>query len=157
MSLSRLANEDVSRSVSRSNPAAAAAAGQPSKDDRFDLLTKYIPTETLTLYVAAMAAEPAISASFNGKIEALELYIAGAVLTPLVLLLAAYGKLRASGLATSFRPHPWPYAAALVAFLIWALSIPGLLENDHQRIVAGFGALFVSTFLALLETALGPK
>jgi len=156
MSLSRLASQQVARTIAGGPPVAAAVA-RPDADDRFDLLTKYIPTETLTLYVAAIAALPAITVASGGTVEAIHVYAAGAVLTPIILLLASFGKLRASGSPAAFRPHPWPYAAALIAFLVWALSVPGLLRGDDQQILAAFGAVLVSTSLALLEPIFAPK
>jgi len=155
MSLSRLASQQVARNVAGSIHASSATAA-PDKDDRFDLLTKYIPTETLTLYVAAMAALPAITDTFP-NIKALQLYIAGAVLTPVILLLAGYGKQRAAGSTAAFRPHPWPLFASLVAYLVWALSVPGLLDGKNAQILAGFGAVLVSTLLSMLEPAFGPR
>lgn len=155
MSLSRLASQQVAGTVA-GGPGVAAAVAQPDADDRFDLLTKYIPTETLTLYVAAMAAEPAISAASGNRIAPVHLYATGAVLTPLILLLATYGKQRASGTTEPFRPHPWPYVAALIAFLVWGLSVPGLLEDTNGQILAGFGAVLISTLLALTEPVFAP-
>ncbi len=155
MSLSRLASQQVARDVAGTIHASSAAAS-PDKDDRFDLLTKYIPTETLTLYVAAMAALSAITATFP-DIGALHLYIGGAVLTPVILLLAGYGKQRAAGSTATFRPHPWPLFASLVAYLVWALSVPGFLDEDNEKILAGFGAVLVSTLLSLLEPVFGPR
>lgn len=149
MSLSRLASQQVARTVGPFAAAADAAVAQPDKDDRFDLLTKYIPTETLMLYVAAMAILPAIESSLG--IGAAALYIGGAVLTPLMFLLAALGKLRMSRSTERFRPQPWPPIAATIAFLAWALSVPGFLTNQNDQILAGFAALVVSTLLGLLD------
>ncbi|HVI34033.1 hypothetical protein [Phenylobacterium sp.] len=57
MSLVRLAQESAARAGRRASPAAAAAAPAPAPStDPFDQLVRYLPTETITLFVAAMAA-----------------------------------------------------------------------------------------------------
>lgn len=155
MSLSRLASQEVARSVDRGH--AFAATAQPDKDDRFDLLTKYIPTETLTLFVAVMAVAPQIRDASGGEVQPVHLYLTGAVLTPLVLWLAGYGKHKATGSPEPFRPHPWPFVAALIAYCVWALSVDRVLTDEDARALAGFGALSISTLLALLEPVFGPQ
>jgi hypothetical protein len=128
----------------------------PVDDDRFDMLTKYIPTETVTLYIAAMAIKDQL-ASLRLGITPISIYVAGAVLTPLILFLIAYGKARASGGIFSAISLAWPASAAVIAYLVWALAIPGLIDNPAIMVVAGFGAVLVSTFLALFEPVFGPR
>ncbi|MET0245600.1 MAG: hypothetical protein ABW182_02535 [Sphingomonas sp.] len=154
MSLSYLAEQQVARSVG-GGVRAQNAAGQQG-EDRFDLLTKYIPTESITLFVAAMSAFPAISESFP-SVDRYDLYWAGAVLTPAILLLAGYGKLRATGMNARFRPRIWPLIASVIAYLVWALSVPGMLDKDSDRILAGVGAMLVSTVLSLFDRATPPQ
>lgn len=156
MSISRLASQQVARSLGPIG--AASAVAQPDADDPFDLLTKYIPTETLTLYVAAMSARTSIAEAFP-RIGAMQLFCAGTVATPLLLLLASYGKQRASTVAAPFRPHWWPYVASAVAFLAWAPSVPGLIPESDKglQVLAAFAALSISTLLALFEKAFAPR
>ena len=45
--------------------------------------------------------------------------------------------------------------AALIAFLVWALAVPGLLSNPVWQIAAPLAALLVSTFLSLFEPIFG--
>jgi hypothetical protein len=156
MSLSSLAQMAMPR---RPAPATGdlerpRAPGGAARADGFDALAKYIPTETVTLFVAAMAVEEPLK---DLKVGPWHLYAAGAVLTPVVLLLIVYGRHRQSGATEAFRPHPWPIAAALVAYLVWALSVPGLLAEPGQKLLAAFGAVFVSTLLSLLEPVFGPR
>lgn len=152
MSLSRFASQQVQRNAG--GGVAATAVAQPDIDDRFDLLTKYIPAETITLFVAAMSALKPIAATFPG-VDVRTLYIGGAVMTPLVLLIAIIGKQRAAGVRG--RPNLWPLVASLIAFLVWALCVPEVLHDDNQKIVASFGALLVSTLLAMADTLFAPK
>lgn len=157
MSLSSLARVALpSRpAAATGDPERARAPAAPARADGFDALAKYIPTETVTLFVAAMAV--------RGPLENLigatpwHLYLAGAALTPTILLLIAFGRYRQSGVTTAFRPHPWPIVAALVAYLVWALSVPEFLANPDGRLLAAFGAVFVSTLLSLLEPVFGPR
>lgn len=159
MSLATLAKRGVA--PIRLDPGFAAdgadgGGSQQTDDDRFDMLTKYIPTETVTLYIAAMAIKDQLAGLHLG-ITPISIYAAGAILTPLILFLIAYGKARAGGGAFSAVTLVWPASAAVIAYLVWALAIPGLIDNPAIMVVAGFGAVLVSTFLALFEPVFGPK
>ena len=152
MSLSRLASQQVQRDGGGVGVQAAPVA-QPDGDDRFDLLTKYIPTETITLFVAAMAAQKPLAASIPG-VNPTTLYVAGAVLTPVALLVATLGKQRLAGVKGTL--HPWPFIASLIAYLIWALSVPGMVSGDDGRLAAAFGALLVATVLSWGDALFAP-
>lgn len=157
MSLSRLASQHVQRvTAATTTKSGLTAVADPDRDDRFDLLVKYIPTETLTLFVAAMAARDAIAEAWP-RIDAWSLYGIGAALTPAVYALAAYGKQRAALDDGPFRPASWPMVASLIAFLAWGLSVPGLVEDDGGKILAAFCALCVSTLLSLIEPVFAPR
>ena len=154
MSLSSLAARDVARAA---GPSAlkAADARSPAADDRFEVLTRYIPTETITLFVAAMSVQTMMVELWS-PLGPWVLYWTFAALTPVIQLLLTYLKQReaeadAAQPKAAFRPHPWPVAAALIAFLVWALSvIVQPLENaDAFRAVAAVGALFISTVLSV--------
>lgn len=138
----------------------------PAQTSNFEALTKYIPTETVTLFIAAMSAAQAINGLQGGTAAELRhqamllwtIYGGFAVLTPLIVLIVAYSgyvtarKALAAGTAAApFRMPLFRMAAALVAFVVWALAVPGLLENPAGQIAASLGALIVSTFLSLLE------
>ena len=47
----------------------------------------------------------------------------------------------------------WKLVASTIAFSVWALAVPNTpyLNSQSGKIVAAFGALFVSTLLTLLE------
>lgn len=123
--------------------------------DSFDALTRYIPTETVTLFVAACAAFRLDAATgFTGL--KLWLWVAGVLLSPLVLVLVAFGRHRQSGTTARFTVHPWAPVAAAIAFAIWSLSVPSILPGA-LGLPAAFGAVFVSTFLSLLEPVFGPR
>jgi hypothetical protein len=128
-------------------------------NNALDILTKYIPTETVTLYVAAVSATPALQALFGS--ERVEVgpvvYWLFALLTPVLMVLVLMSKRAASGLPA--QPPRWPrwhLVAATVAFLVWALAVPNnpYINSDAASIVAGFGAIFISTVLSLLDPIL---
>jgi hypothetical protein len=124
-----------------------------------DGLVKYIPTESVTLYVAATAAMSSFMATFPW-LTAERLYVAFVVLTPILFLLIYMGKRRSQGL--SVLPQglgEWPWwklIASTIAFAVWALAIPPLVNSDAGKVVAGFGALLISTFLSLVGGVVDP-
>lgn len=134
-----------------------------------DALTRFIPTEAVTLYIAAVAAMPALEDTFNVTKEGV--YWFCAALTPILLFLIIFGKRRSlkwSGdpkykelpVFPGWRKWPWfKFFAATVAFLVWALAVEGspYFEGVYAKMVAAFGALVVSTFLTLLEPLLSRK
>lgn len=132
-------------------PAPLAASSR----DNFEELTKYIPVETITLFVAAMATWSSLAAAFPG-ITKWHIYGLGAILTPVILWLSAFNAFRRSGSTEQFPLPWWRMTAATVAFLVWSLSVPPMLD-DWQRPVAGLGALLISTFLTLFDPIFDSK
>jgi hypothetical protein len=161
MSISRLMSEQVSRVAPGKAPGAPPAAAEPAaapprSDDALTSLTKYIPTEVLTLYLPAVAIVSALDEPLvtPGKKAAYWAFALG--LTPLISLLVylrrrALGRLR---VWPSWRDFPlWSLIAATLAFLAWALALPGnpYLEKPAMKVASGFAALLASTILSLLE------
>ncbi len=141
-------------------PATARAATEMAVQDNdvsntLSTLVKYIPTEVVTLYVAAASATQAVRSaipSFDGRIT----YWAFAVLTPVILILVYAGKRASSGLPVLPPVAQWPWwrmVAATIAFLVWGLAVPGnpYVVGDAGAVAAGFGAIVISTLLSLLE------
>lgn len=121
-----------------------------------DMLTEYIPAETVTLYVAGVSASQALSEATGGAITIQTLYYFFLIATPAILIFIAYGLHRKSGQGEKFKLPIWGMFAGFMAFGVWALAVPGLLDgNASQGVLAGFGALLVSTFLGLIERTLG--
>ena len=134
------------RTASRGTTAAATV---------LDALARYVPTEIVTLYLTAISAMPALTATFT-QVTDVRVYWFFAILTPILLLLVIAGKRRREGLS----PFPgwgdlpwWKLVASTIAFSVWALAVPNTpyLNSQSGKIVAAFGALFVSTLLTLLE------
>lgn len=139
----------------------------PNENENFEALTKYIPTETITLFVAAIGAWKAIEElgtalpAWAGPMN-LIIYAVFAALTPLMVWLVAYSTYararKGQPEGTAVAPFAMPVfrmIAALVAFLIWALAVPGVLASPVWQIVAPLAALVVSTFLSLFEPIFG--
>ncbi len=158
MSLATLARVQAEHSIRAAGIVSVAADDTP-QNSQFEALTKYLPTETITLFIAAMAAKPALADVLpTAQPWALNacIYAAGAILTPLILYLLALGRFRAGGGVGAMSIAWWPPTAATIAFLVWALSVPEMLPNDGARLLAGFGALVVSTFLGLFDPLFRP-
>ena len=115
-------------------------------------LVGYIPTEIITLYVAALSAEAALRATL-GFIDAAAILWFFVALTPVLLLLIFISKVAATG-ATLPGPALWPWwkmFAATVAFFVWAIAVPGNpYLADTGAAVAGVGAMLVSTLLTVV-------
>jgi hypothetical protein len=124
-----------------------------------DGLVKYIPTESITLYVAATSAMPSLAATFPW-LTPYKLYLGFVVLTPIFVLLILIGKRRSQDLR--FLPKgltKWPWwilFASTIAFGVWALAVPPLVSTDAGKVVAAFGALLVSTLLGAVGNAVAP-
>src|SRR5260221_6116401 len=136
-------------------PLAVMPTTEPSKaSSALDALVRYIPTEAVTLYVAAAAALPSMKSALG--ITEKELYWSFAMLTPVLFLLIYAGKRKGAKLPAfpAVKELPWwKVIACVIAFLVWALAIPSTpyLTTEGGKVVAGFGALLVSTFLTLIE------
>ena len=143
-------------------PAAAVevAIHESRANDSLSQLTNYLPVETLTLYVAAVSAGPALQSVFT-FLNATFLYWGFAVLTPIFVLLALAVKRREAKMSP-FPPLPqfpyWKMFASAVAFLAWGLAIPNnpYISGETAGTVAAFLALFISTILNRLERVFQP-
>lgn len=146
---------------------ARAAAGGASplggtaaqQEDRLAALTKFIPTETITMFVAVIAGMDAI-AKLKGSpvVSPWVIYAAFALLTPLIVYALARkawtAELDAQGVQPApprFQPPAFRMLAASAAYLVWALAIPGMVGDPVGQILAGIGAVVVPTLLSIFE------
>lgn len=167
MSISRVGGQwarEQANAAAPAGPQGVAPGGVPTgdKDERFEVLSKYIPTETITMFVAVMSGFEAIK-KLNPAVLSSKwpwvAYAAFGLLTPLLVAAVAYVTYRGEIKKANPPPNPipafvWPkfrMVAALLAFVIWALAVPGLTDNPAVQIVAGVGAVVVSTLLSLAE------
>ena len=162
MSINSLTEAEVRRVPRRRNTPVgeeAVPAGEdnqtpPPPNNALSMLIKYIPTESVTLYVAAVSAAPALKA-VEPRIE-MKLYYFFGLLTPILFALILIGKRKAAGgnQPGTFKNWPWwKTIAATIAFFVWALAVPGSpdIPYDTSGAIAGVFALFISTFLSILE------
>jgi hypothetical protein len=163
MSISRLMSEQVSRAAAMEGgqklegegPRAPNAEPRAS-DDALTSLTKYIPTEVLTLYLPAVAIVSALDEPLVMIGKRATYWAFAAALTPLISLLV-YLRRRAIANLSIWPPWSqfplWNLIAASVAFLAWALALPGnpYVDKPAMHVASGFAALLASTILSLLE------
>ena len=155
MSMNTLAVEAVAKAGGFPKP--------PSSDSALAGLSKYIPTESVTLYVAAVSAQSAL-AGLIPWLTATVTYWIFVVLTPIICFLlwarqVANAKKENKDFKVSLlSPKSWPWwkmIASTIAFLVWALAVPGnpIMPPGSEAggVVAAFAAIFVSTILSLFE------
>src|SRR5437867_1310455 len=120
-----------------------------------DILPARENSEAITLYIAACSVMAALKDKVPSGIP-YWVYWAFVFLTPLLFLIIFAGRRRSDGLPAfpPFRAWPWfTICASTIAFGVWSLAIPGTpyLKGEVGGVLAAFLALFVSTFLTLLE------
>jgi hypothetical protein len=148
------------------NPATESTASAALKN-----IATYIPTEVITLYLAALAAVrsgivPSGTASTSAVAKTGAAYpvsqsqvvtvIVFAILTPVFVWIVYAGKVKTAGKSIPVSPRKWPFwemVAATIAFGAWAFSLP---DSPFTRFSwyslawASFAVLVVSTLLGLL-------
>lgn len=156
---SREFSEEVKRNVTDKKDESVVRAEKANHiNQKRPIIFKYIPTESVTLYIAASSITTALI-TLVPWLSPERIYWFFAALTPLLVLLIYLGKHRdVSGKSISFLSvSKWPLwrmFAATVAFLAWALAVPNnpyIGDNITLGSVAGFIALFTSTILGVLE------
>ena len=134
----------------------AGAADENAVNNALSMLVKYIPTESITLYVAALSAAPALKSVSGQRITESTIYWFFSLFTPVLFAIILLGKRRAARVTPLASLKNWPWwknLAATIAFLVWALAVPGnpYARGDTSGAVAGFFAIFISTILSILE------
>lgn len=135
-------------------------ADQAPSASMIEALVEYIPTETVTLYLAALAAQNGLATIFEW-LTPVALYFGFAIATPVLFFLILFGDRRQLGQPVLPKLSEWPLwrpIAATIAFLIWALAIPGhpWTVNPAAQTVAALGALVVSALLRLVGRVVEP-
>jgi hypothetical protein len=129
---------------------------ESSGGNTLSALVKYIPTESVTLYVAALSAAPALKMIWERLTETVIYWFFG-ILTAVLVMLIYFGKRRVAGLrAIPLKLVEWPWwktVAATIAFFVWALAVPNnpYVKSTLASALVGFFAIFVSTILSVLE------
>jgi hypothetical protein len=116
-------------------------------------IARFIPTETVTIYLGAISASVALQTTVNWLTPQLVYWVTGIGLTPLIFFLIwAIERTKTKKLSFSEFPY-WKLSAAILAFLIWALAVPGnpYVTSDVAKMAVAFAALVISIFLDLID------
>lgn len=170
MSINSTANAAVARlpdyaPLNRQPQTAAERAEAASRDQTSEntvstalrTLTTYVPTETLTLYVALVAAlQPAANATnqtTTGNWIAFWLFL---FFTPLAVWVTFATKLASDKKNLPLRLRYWPkweMIASTLAYVAWAIGLPDSPFAEftwYSSSVAGFAVLVTSTILGMV-------
>lgn len=127
-------------------PPPTTGGGGTNISDALQVITTYVPTEVLTLYVALLAATH----------PSWTLFWVFVVATPLVVWTVFAGKLRNAGQSLPVAPASWPMwemVAATIAYVVWAFTLPNSPFTGYAWYSSGVAAVAVlvaSTVLGLL-------
>lgn len=164
----RLARGDVRQGMVQRAPAVEGQSSTSVDPDTavtaaLKLITSYIPTEILTLYVAGIAIvlTPANAGTTPDYRPAWAMFFSFLALTPMVNWLLYAMKLRAAGQALPVRVSQWPLwemTVASIAFVFWAAALPTtpFASLGVSQALAGFLVLVVTTLLGLLSSLVRP-
>ena len=162
MSLLSLASNELNRVAPfRSmEPGAPIDGDDDQSNNALKALIKYIPTETITLYVASISAAPALHSAVP-VMDTTKIYWFFVILTPAILFLVYAGKRKAKTLPAFPQLREWPWwklIAATIAFSVWALAVPNnpFIHGDGGAVLAGLAAVFISTILSLFDRIFEP-
>ena len=139
----------------RTAPDDAAAPATPA-NTALQTLTTYLPTEILTLYVAAVAAIGPWTV--NGQpVGRWAPFFAFLVVTPILVWVAFATKLRSVGKPLPASPQRWPMwemIAATLAYVAWTFALPNTpfiqFTNRYSSGMASFLVLIVSSGLGIV-------
>lgn len=158
MSITSLVNEEMARQRRTGVEIQEGVDGvppvKPKTSAAFEALARYIPTEVVTLYIAAASAMAAIKTTFP-TVNETNTYWFFVFLTPVVFLIVFAGQRKANNQSAIPWPHKWPWwklFAATTAFAVWALAVPTnpYLSGPEGGAIAAFFATFISIVLSLL-------
>lgn len=138
---------------------AGAAGGNPEAESPVNaamrMLTTYIPTETLTLYVAILAAlqpfQTATEVSSRWTV-----FYSFLIATPIIIWLVYMVKVRIAGKSIPGSPLKWPLwemVAGTIAYVAWAFALPATPFSKltwYSAGIAGIVVLVASTILGLV-------
>ena len=139
-------------------PAPPGPGGGSSVSSALQVITTYIPTEVLTLYVAVVSALQAPGEETARVIGGWTPFWSFLALTPVVVWLVYAAKVKAAaGDSRTLPLHPsmwplWEMTAATMAYTAWAIALPNspFLTLGLPPGIAAVIVLVTSTLLGLL-------
>ncbi|MDX9992517.1 MAG: hypothetical protein RBS68_10760 [Anaerolineales bacterium] len=118
---------------------------ESAADTTIDALSKFIPTEILAPYVAALSLIAAKSVTWNeGKVYWIFVFATPAAFLLFHIAKIALDKDKSMPTKSDLPELIWKALAAGIAFAIWAIAVP---TNGLQNIIGGAG---VASFFALV-------
>ena len=158
---------------------------ESNTEKAFEQLVQYFPTETVTLFLAAVSMVQTFDhVPWVMQLRPFGLIAIFTLLTPLMLLMAAFATFREEKRAGRI-PKPQKFeipifelCASAIAFVPWALAVPGLFPDaplpsptqagseavattgvwtaEIAQVFAAFSAFWVSWLLSQLRRILAP-
>ena len=124
-------------------------------------IARFIPTETITIYLGAVSSAAAVaeenpppSLFITNLLDQVTVYwVTGLVITPAIFfLILAIERTKIKKPILSEFPY-WKFLAAILAFLIWALAVPGnpYATTNIAKVAIAFAAILVSIILDLID------
>ncbi len=144
----------VSTMTSRWVEQKAGAGGGDDNKQPFEELTRYIPLEAVTIFLALVSLINGLKELGRpiGALDSFDAYLfGGIVILPFVVWLVKKAKERQDGVRTGF-PW-WPLIAGLLAYAVWGMTVPGVFDDPVMHVVAAPMAIIVSKLLSLIEGA----
>jgi hypothetical protein len=132
------------------NAAGGARVQQNDVTAALAVITTYIPTEVLTVYIALLAVFPSAT---TPRSTIWKILIAFLVITPAAVwsVYAAKVKARTGRLPTTARELPiWEMLAGILAFAGWAVSLPDAPYLAYLALPSALGAVVIVTVSGLL-------
>lgn len=130
--------EPVQRSAT-----ATMAETETATEKAFQQLVQYIPTETVTLFMAAVSVVNSLDhIPVMANLSPLWMVAVFTLVTPLMLLTAAYATFRESQrggkipTTQRFKLPTFDLVASAIAFVPWAFSVPGLFPEPNTTTAA---------------------
>ena len=157
MSITSLAEEELIRQgTMQITFGSGQRKTEPKSSAAFEALARYVPTEIVTLYIAAASAMEALKQALPAVNET-NTYWFFVMITPIVFLIVFAGKRVANDQSAwpGIRGVPyWKLFAATIAFAVWALAVP--TTPYFQGVAGGAIAAFFATFVSVLLSLLTP-
>lgn len=196
MSIRSLTRGDISRKIAKETgvPRVVGEAGlaeqptsgekkAPDANDAVDVIMKYIPSEAIALYIAALPILSSLNSaelpsSLNAttnylrslligfiNIDKMYLILAFAFLTAIIVVLiyaGDYAKEKGKWEISKREcwPSLWSIVSAVIAFIVWAWAIPNPLAEGGQVNVSAtstFILIATSIFLPLIGQVVAPN
>jgi len=122
-------------------------------------IATYIPSDVLTVYIAAIAA---FGTTTVGSPEAWAAFVVFLIASPVAVWASFATSWRASNSTLPLSPRQWPsfaMAASLLAFAAWAFALPQTpfaVFGWYNSAIAGLVVLITLTVLGVARPLFGP-